>query len=206
MEIRAYKKLNYVLREPEDFSTNKKYPVVIYLHGAGGRGDNIQEIAGDPFFTATEISLKDAISIAPQCYEDSWFSIFEQLLEFIKYVSKLESVDPSRVYVVGVSMGGYTTWQVAMSIPEVIAAIVPICGGGMYWNAGRLVNMGVWAFHGAKDCTVFPEESKKMVNAITNCGGKPLLTIYEDLEHDSWNRTFENEEVWKWLLTCKSNY
>ena len=206
MKICAYKKLNYVLREPKEFSTNKKYPVVIYLHGAGGRGDNIQVIVEHPFFSATELWLKDAISIAPQCYEDSWFSIFEQLQEFIKYVSKLEYVDTSRVYVVGASMGGYATWQVAMSIPEVVAAIIPICGGGMYWNAGRLVNMGVWAFHGAKDCTVLPEESKKMINSIINCGGKPLLTIYEDLEHDSWNRTFENAEVWKWLLSCESKY
>ena len=204
MKICAYKNFNYVFREPEDFSLNKKYPLVIYLHGAGGRGNNINVIFEHPFFSETERWLKDAISVAPQCYEDSWFSIFEQLQDFVKYVSSLEYVDASRVYVVGASMGGYATWQVAMSIPQTIAAIIPICGGGMYWNAGRLVNMGVWAFHGAKDKTVFPEESQKMVNSISICGGNPRLTIYEDVEHDSWMRTFQNAEVWKWLLSCNS--
>ena len=97
-------------------------------------------------------------------------------------------------------MGGYTVWQLGMSMPEVFAAMVPICGGGMYWNAGRLANVPVWAFHGAKDPTVFVEESKKMVDAVNACGGNARLTIYPENGHDSWTDTLTNPEVFKWLL------
>ena len=206
MERKVFKKLNYVLRMPTDFQANKKYPLVIYLHGAGGRGDNLDVIFEHPFFSRTEHSLKNAISIAPQCYSDSWFNIFEQLQEFVEYLFTWERVDVSRVYLVGASMGGYATWQLAMSRPELFAAIVPICGGGMYWNAGRLVYMGVWAFHGDKDGTVFCEESQKMVNAVNNCGGSARLTIYKDGNHDAWTETFENDGVWQWLLMQKVHY
>ena len=206
MERRTFEKLDYVLRMPVEFSKEEKYPLVIYLHGAGGRGRNLDLIYEHPFFSDTEPWLQQVISVAPQCYEDSWFSIFEQLQEFVQYVIGWECVDPSRVYLVGASMGGYTTWQLAMSRPEWFAAIIPICGGGMYWNAGRLIHMGVWAFHGDEDGAVFTEESKKMVNAIQANGGEAKLTIYEKTGHNAWSPTFQNGEVWKWLLTHTSKY
>ena len=206
MERRAFEKIDYVLRMPAEFSTEKKYPLVIYLHGAGGRGRDLDIIYEHPFFSDTELWLKDAVSVAPQCYEDSWFSIFEQLQAFVEYVSAWDYVDSSRVYLVGASMGGYATWQLAMSRPELFAAIIPICGGGMYWNAGRLMHMAVWAFHGEQDITVFPEESKKMVDYVNGSGGNAKLTIYENTNHNAWTPTFQNKEVWEWLLTHKSKY
>jgi predicted peptidase len=98
-------------------------------------------------------------------------------------------------------MGGYATWQLAMSLPEYFAAIVPICGGGMYWNAGRLVNVPVWAFHGQKDPVVLPEESVKMVEAVKHNGGNARLTLYPENAHDAWSDTYRNPEVFEWLLT-----
>ena len=106
-----------------------------------------------------------------------------------------------RVYLIGNSMGGYGTWQLAMSVPELFAAIVPVCGGGMYWNAGRLQNVPVWAFHGGKDPTVFVEESQKMVDAVNRKGGNAKLTVYPEHKHDSWTDTFSNRAVYDWLLT-----
>ncbi|MBR2337065.1 MAG: prolyl oligopeptidase family serine peptidase [Clostridia bacterium] len=206
MEKRIFEELDYVLRMPAEFSNKEKYPLVIYLHGAGGRGRDTDVIYNHPFFSKTEPWLKGAISVAPQCYEDSWFSIFEQLQAFVKAIVAWDSVDKSRVYVVGASMGGYATWQLAMSRPELFAAIIPICGGGMYWNAGRLIHMGVWAFHGEEDITVFPQESKKMVDAVNVNGGNAKLTIYERTSHDAWTKTFENKDVWEWLLSHKSKY
>ena len=100
-------------------------------------------------------------------------------------------------------MGGYATWQLAMSMPEHFAAILPICGGGMYWNAGRLAKLPVWAFHGAKDTVVFPEESQKMVNAVNKSGGNATLTIYPECDHDSWTNTYSNPKVFAWLLEHK---
>ena len=105
----------------------------------------------------------------------------------------------------GISMGGYATWQLAMSMPEVFAAIVPICGGGMYWNAGRLANVPVWAFHGKEDPTVLVEESEKMVAAVNKNGGKAKLTVYFGCRHDSWSETYKNPEVFAWLLSNEKN-
>ena len=98
-------------------------------------------------------------------------------------------------------MGGYATWQLAMSVPELFAAIVPICGGGMYWNAGRLANVPVWAFHGARDKSVFMEESVKMVNAVNKRGGNARLTIYPENGHNCWTDTYGNPALYEWFLT-----
>ena len=206
MERLTYKKLGYVLRKPAAFTAGEKYPLVIYLHGAGGRGRDMEIIYTHPFFKETVDFLKDAVCVAPQCYADTWFNIFEQLQDFVEYAISWEYVDPTRVYVVGASMGGYATWQLAMSRPELFAGIVPICGGGMYWNTGRLTKMGVWAFHGDSDGCVFCEESKKMVDGVRACGGEAHLTIYKDGSHDAWTATFQNAEVWKWLLSHTLQY
>ena len=206
MEKRTFEKLDYVCRMPKDFSEGEKYPLVIYLHGAGGRGRDLQIIFEHPFFSDTTRSLEGAICVAPQCYEDSWFNIFEQLQAFVAHAAAWDCVDEKRVYLVGASMGGYATWQLAMSRPEMFAAIVPICGGGMYWNAGRLIHMGVWAFHGEKDETVFCEESKKMVDVVNAWGGNARFTVYKDGNHNAWTATFQNEEVWAWLLSHTSQY
>lgn len=200
METLRYKEIDYVIRKPCGMLEGEKYPVVIFLHGAGGRGRDISLIQNHVFFSLTAPHLTDVISVAPQCYADSWFDIFEQLQEFIEFIIADAYADKERVYLTGASMGGYATWQMAMSRPELFAAIVPICGGGMYWNAGRLLNMGVWAFHGDSDKTVLPEESEKMINNIVAWGGKKAkLTIYENTEHNAWSPTFADGKVWAWL-------
>lgn len=225
-EVFRFKELDYVIRYPEGFrkmpaegaagaisevsAENKEnvtqYPLVLYMHGAGGRGRNIDLIYNHPFFTETEGFHFPVISVAPQCYEDSWFSIFEQLQEFVRYMIDQPYVDKAKVYLIGASMGGYTTWQLAMSRPELFAAIVPICGGGMYWNAARFIGMGVWAFHGAEDPIVNPDESRKMVASINEKGGKASLTIYEGVPHDAWTPTFRDPEMWKWMFAHENTY
>ena len=206
LAVNYFKKLKYVIRYPEKFSEAGMYPVVIYLHGAGGRGCDISVIRNHCFFLETKKYDFNAIFIAPQCYEDSWFGIFEQIQEFGVYVSKLGYVDKERVYLMGASMGGYAVWQLAMSRPELFAAVVPICGGGMYWNAGRLKNMSIWAFHGENDPIVQCEESKKMVRAINRNGGHAKLTVYKETEHNAWTSTFNYKEMWSWLWGQKRNY
>lgn len=206
METLKFGKIDYVTRYPNDFSEEKKYPLVIYLHGAGGRGRDINKICTHPFFTDTADFLNEAICAAPQCYADSWFDIFEQLEDYAAFMAGLKFVDSERVYLIGASMGGYGTWQLAMSRPELFAAIIPICGGGMYWNAERLKHTPVWAFHGDSDGTVLPEESKKMIDGVNKCGGKARLTIYQNTAHNAWAPTFQDPEVWKWLLSNKNQY
>ena len=200
MEVLRYKELDYVLRMPKGLAQSEKYPLVIYAHGAGGRGREIQKIVEHPFFIETEPFLANAVSVAPQCYANSWFDIFEQLQDFIAYMIAQPYVDASRVYLIGASMGGYTTWQMAMTRPDWFAAIVPICGGGMYWNTARLKNMGVWAFHGEIDPTVLCEESKKMVERINKNGGNAKLTIWDGVGHNAWSPAFQYAPLWDWLF------
>ena len=140
---------------------------------------------------------------APLCSEDCWFDMLETLKEWASVMAAHPFVDAERVYLMGNSMGGYASWQLGMSLPSLFAAIVPICGGGMYWNAGRLSSVPVWAFHGEKDTTVFVEESKKMVAAVNARGGNAKLTLYPENGHDAWTDTYRNPEVFSWLLAQK---
>ena len=207
MEIKEYefKGIHYLVRLPEDFRENTQYPTLFCLHGAGSRGTNINLVMENPFFYLTkDKKYFPFVIIAPQCHTDTWFDMWETLKEFALYVKTLTFVDADRVYGMGASMGGYGTWQMAMSMPSYYAAIVAICGGGMYWNAHRIKNLPVWAFHGAKDQTVFVEESVKMTDAINAWGGNAKLTIYPENTHDAWTDTYSNDEVYKWLLEHKN--
>jgi len=206
METKQLGKLKYIISTPDDYVAGKKYPLIILLHGAGSRGYDINTLTTNPYFLATEPYHLQAITVAPQCYADSWFDIFEQLQEFVKFFYGQAFVDKDRVYLVGASMGGYATWQLAMTLPDLFAAIIPICGGGMYWNAARLKNIKVWAFHGTEDATVRHEESVKMVNAINAKGGNAKLTSCEGVAHDSWNVAYGDRSVFDWLLSQRKNH
>ena len=138
---------------------------------------------------------------APLCSRDSWFDLFEHLRDLVAEIYNSPYTDRERIYLMGNSMGGYGTWQLAMSLPNVFAAAVPICGGGMYWNARRLADLPVWAFHGEKDTEVLPEESKKMVEAVRRSNGEARLTLYAENGHDAWTDTYRNKEVFDWLLS-----
>ena len=200
-KILQFNKMKYVIRYPDGYDGEKKYPVLIYLHGAGGRGENIDVIRNHKVFLLTEKHMDlEFITVAPQCYANTWFDIFEQLQAFIKMIYSSNFCDKERVYLMGASMGGYGTWQMAMSLPELFAAIVPICGGGMYWNTPRLKDVPVWAFHGDSDPVVLPRESEQLVFRVNQCLGKAKLTMYENTEHDAWTATFNNREVFEWLL------
>ena len=155
------------MKSPEGFSDEKRYPIILFLHGAGSRGSDIRNLISNPFFKLTEKHERfPFVCIAPLCSENTWFDLWEHLEKLVVEIAGLPFADQNRIYLMGASMGGYATWQLAMSMPRYFAAIVPICGGGMYWNAARLVNVPVWAFHGAKDAVVLLEESVKMVEAV----------------------------------------
>lgn len=193
--------LNCVIQFPEGYRAGQKCPTVLFLHGAGSRGTDIEIMKTNPYFTITERHQNfPFVTVAPQCSENTWFDLFETLKRLVADLPSFDFVDPDRIYLMGASMGGYAAWQLAMSMPECFAAMVPICGGGMYWNASRLVNVPIWAFHGARDSTVSVEESVKMVDAVNRKNGKAKLTVYPENNHDAWSDTYANEEVFRWLL------
>ncbi len=125
----------------------------------------------------------------------------EPLIQLVEHVTNNLHIDGTRVYVTGLSMGGYGTWRLVAAYPERFAAALPICGGGepLEW-AASLRRVPIWAFHGARDAVVPVSESEKMVDAVRRAGGQVRLTVYPDVEHDSWTQTYDNDEVYRWLL------
>ena len=181
-----------------------KLPLLLYIHGAGSRGNDLSQMAAvGPIKELQKGRKINAVLLAPQCHSETWFDLFGVLSEFIETARKRENADPDRVYIAGVSMGAYATWQMCISHPDWFAAAVPVCGGGMYWNAARLKDLPVWAFHGALDTVVLPEESMKMVAAINKSGGNAKLTIFPKDDHNSWDNAFAMDELWKWLFEQK---
>ena len=198
-----FEDLRYLVQYPKVYQEGKKYPAVLFLHGAGSRRPDFEKLNENPFLVTKNLLHEKAILYAPLCNADSWFDLFEQLRRFAGYVSQKEDTDENRFYLVGASMGGYAVWQLAMSDPELYAGLIPICGGGMYWNAERLKNSNVWAFHGRKDNTVYCDESIKMVESIHACGGKAKLTIFEECTHNAWDSVYCDNSVMEWLLSCR---
>jgi predicted peptidase len=157
---------------------------------------------------ATAQLKENFIVISPQCPRGVWWDD-DGVLALLDEVMAKHRTDPRRVYLTGLSMGGFGTWSVAMKHPERFAAIVPICGGGQTADILRasrdqkaaLTSLGVRVFHGAKDTAVLPEESERMVAALKRAGVTDLeLTIYPDATHDSWTQTYANPELYTWLL------
>ncbi len=194
----------YWLYLPEGYDgADDKWPLVLFLHGAGERGDDLAKVKihGPPGLVEKGRSFP-FILVSPQCPQgDVWDpDVLNRLLDEV--IAKYR-VDEDKVYCTGLSMGGYGTWDLAIAHPERFAAIVPICGGGNFIRASRLRHVPVWAFHGAKDPVVPLSESQRMVEAVKRNGGDARLTIYPEAGHDSWSETYRNDEVYRWLLQHK---
>ena len=192
----------YALYLPDGYAKGKKYPIVFFLHGAGERGDDVKLVrVHGPFKHIDKGEKFDFICVAPQCPANSfWTNEVQTLNLFVDRICEALGADTERIYLTGLSMGGYGTWALALAHPEKFAAILPVCGMGMPWAASALKNMPVWAFHGCDDPVVPATGSIDMVNAVNKAGGKAKLTLYDGIGHDSWSITYQNREVYDWLL------
>lgn len=195
--------LSYLLYLPKDYERQESWPLLLFLHGAGERGDDLKLVKrhGPPKLVAEGQDFPFII-VSPQCPKDRWWEPIE-LLALLDDVGGKYKVDADRVYLTGLSMGGFGTWRLAFQATDRFAAIAPICGGGEKYWAKRMAKLPVWAFHGAKDAGVPPERSQLMVDELAKNGGHPKLTIYPEAEHDSWTETYNNPELYKWLLEHK---
>ena len=203
-EIRQFDGMAYLLRYPEGYEEGGRYPVIVFLHGSGSRGTNIYRLKQNDFFeTVAAYGAFPFIVAAPLCHENSWFDLWEHVLGMTDELTAQPFCDCERVYVMGVSMGGYAAWQLAMSRPYLFAALVPICGGGMCWNASRVRRIPIWAHHGEKDPLVPLREGEAIVGAVNAAGGNARLTVYPDMGHEIWVKVYETPEVFSWLLSQK---
>ena len=194
-------KFPFVEYRPSECS-GKKLPMIIQLHGAGERGeggDDLGLVDVHGFSKMMADAEYPCIFIMPQCPKDSfWAANVESIAAFVKELTREFDVDPDRVYLTGLSMGGYGTWFTAMAHPDLFAAIAPVCGGGMAWNAGVL-KMPVWAFHGVCDDTVSVTQSDEMVAKLTSLGHDVKYSRIENVGHNVWENAY-NEELINWLL------
>lgn len=193
-------RLKYLTREPDAQPGCEKYPCIIYLHGAGSRGDAPWVIANNGPLKAAADGLKIPLRIlAPLCPGPLWQADMPLLIAFIRWAKTLPDVDADRVSVTGVSLGGYGAWCVGRLIPGELAALVPVCGGGIYACAGEYGSLPVRAYHGRLDTVVQLQESVKQVEAIRRAGGNAELVIYGDCAHNAWTRTYADPELYTWL-------
>ena len=203
--------VTYLLFLPRgyDAKAEKRWPMILFLHGAGERGSDIWKVAvhGPPKNVRTHPDFP-FIVVSPQCPEDQIWSR-EALLKLLDETTAKYAVDTNRIYLTGLSMGGYGTWELGLTYPNRFAAIVPICGGGETISVllpgldqgPALKTLGVWAFHGGKDPVVPLEESQRMVDALKTAGAQDVkLTVYPEAGHDSWTETYNNPELYQWLL------
>lgn len=182
-----------------------KLPIIVQLHGAGEVGLGGEELSkiekyGFPqFFKTNEI---ECILVCPQCPPNSfWVAQLQKVHTFIDNLKNMFDIDENRIYLTGVSMGGYGTWYTAMAYPDTFAAIVPVCGGGMGWRA-PVLKMPIWAFHGSKDCAVDVYETMHMIKRVreANNGNDVRMTIFDDVDHDSWIPAY-TMDLLEWVLS-----
>ncbi len=183
----------------------EKIPLIVQLHGAGERGsgrEDLEKVDIHGFSKYLKNAEHSCIVIMPQCPEDTfWAARVESIVKFVEHLIKEFNVDEDRVYLTGLSMGGYGTWFTSMARPDLFAAIAPVCGGGMAWNA-EVLKMPIWAFHGADDTVVSPTQSDEMVSALRENGADVTYSRLEGIGHDVWENAY-NKELLEWLLSKK---
>lgn len=211
------KKLPYRFLKPLDYDSTKEYPLVVCLHGSSGRGvGNIIQVSRS--LMATKLSAPEnrekypIFLFVPQCAPNAEWGGPGHLPEYnplvIKAVDSLEKVlpiDKTRVYLTGYSMGGYGAWDLIGTHPTLFAAAVPMCGAGDPNLAQNMVDVPIWAFHGARDRNVLVRGSRDVINALREAGGNPLYTEYKDKRHSIWENISKEPGLLPWLFSQGKN-
>ena len=227
-EVRVYEhvdgsKLPYRWYFPKDVAPDSQVPLLIFLHGAGERGDDNQKTlvhGAKDFVSHTYQDGRPFAVLIPQCPEgDKWANVdwtadshvlqedptpsLALLVQVLDNLMAEGRIDPKRVYVTGLSMGGFGTWDLLSRYPDRFAAAAPICGGGDPSPAvvRKFSKVPLWVFHGGKDEVVKPARSREMIEALEAIGAEPRYTEYPDAGHDSWTRTYANPEFADWLFS-----
>ncbi|GGB80369.1 phospholipase [Flavobacterium suaedae] len=202
-EITVEKQLNYLLYTPE--STKQSKPLIIFLHGSGEKGNDLEKVKVHGPFKYLKTHKLDAYVLAPQCpYEEYWDE--EVLYRLIQKVIKENKIDPDRIYLTGLSMGGWGVWNLAFAYPDMFAALVPIAGFvdrvPMIENC-KIKDIPTRIFHGLLDDVVDVSYSINIYKKLQTCSTDIELTIFDDANHDSWTRVYDDPAIYEWMLQQK---
>ncbi|WP_369929421.1 prolyl oligopeptidase family serine peptidase [Xanthomonas sp. NCPPB 2632] len=191
----------FLVHVPAQVGTRESWPLLVFLHGMGEGGRNLDavKIHGPPMIAETDPAFP-FIVVCPQSEKDVYFDM-DVLNATLDLVLQDFPVDPSQVYLTGLSSGGISTWAWGSSNPERFAAIAPVCGWWRPADAERFKDLPVWAFHGKKDDLILPEQTENMVDAINKAGGNARITLYPEANHNAWSETYANPELYDWLVS-----
>lgn len=194
-------KLSYLVYQPPGWSEEPR-PLVLFLHGAGQRGHDLSQVAAHGIPSEIERGKNlPFVSVSPQCPSAmTWVDLTDTLSALLDELVPTLGIDERRIYLTGMSMGAFGAWKLAAQTPQRFAALVPVCGGGDPSWAPRLRSLPTWAFHGALDDIVPLHHTQRMVEALEAVGAPIKLTVYPDLAHDSWSRTYADASLYEWLL------
>jgi predicted peptidase len=196
---------NYLLFLPQAYGKDpaKKWPLILFLHGSGERGDDINKVK---LFGLPKVLEQwkefPFVVVSPQCPADQWWDPLT-VVTLLDEVREKYAVDPDRVYLTGMSMGGFGTWETAVAYPDRFAAIAPVCGSGNPYRLPALKNVPAWVFHGEKDPSIPVAAAVQMAKTLEALGGKVKLTVYPNVGHDAWTPTYSNRALYDWFLQQK---
>ncbi len=195
--------LRYLFYSPErdESAIEQTFPLVLFLHGGGEGGSDIKKVTkhGLPKLIAAGKKFPFYV-VSPQNPSEKQFWDDQQLIRLVDEVVAHHPIDESRIYLTGLSRGGYGAWRLAIQNPNRFAALVPISGGGPVPYAKRIKHIPTWAFHGQQDSVIPVEESRRMIDALRKAGGKAMLTIYPNAQHDAWTQAYDDPDLYNWLL------
>ncbi|PKH68483.1 phospholipase [Flavobacterium sp. ALD4] len=196
----AKHELSYALHRPEN--TRAKKPLIIFLHGSGERGTDIEKVKVHGPFKFLKINELDSYVLAPQCPENEYWDS-EVLYQLILKIQKENNIDSNRIYLTGLSIGGWGAWNLAFAHPEMFAALVPIAGFvdrvPMIENC-KIAAIPIRIFHGLVDDVVDVNYSITIYKKLKTCNSNIELTIFDDAGHDSWTRVYDNKEIYEWMF------
>jgi predicted peptidase len=197
--------LSYLLYQPPGFAAEPR-PLLLFLHGIGERGSELQRVATHGIPALIERGKNfPFITVSPQCPADrTWGELTEGLLDLLDTVVSTLRADPTRIYLSGISMGAFGAWKLAAHAPGRFAALVPICGGADDSWAPTLAHLPTWVFHGALDPVVPVETSRRMVRALKAQNAPVMLTVYENLPHECWDHAYQDTGLFEWLLSRRN--
>lgn len=202
-EVKKIEKISYILDYPQ--KTKGNVPLIVFLHGSGERGNNLELVKAHSPFTYKNLIKEPVAILAPQCPANSWWDT-ETLYQLIREIQSKYKIDASRIYITGLSMGGWGTWKLAMEHPEMFAAIAPVCAPSdrvMEANADQFKNLPIKIFHGGNDDIVSPINSINMYQAVKKVNPTASLTIFPDDNHNSWDSTYSDPKFYEWMLSQK---